>query len=240
MKKIIVLIIGLFVFTLGVVGFAQNNQLSSSDSTNTKARSYVAQQKLLNIKGISNNNQVFSDKNLPNQQISTNSTDSSQLPVYVVMDELVFHANFVQNKIDEDSAKGSDVKALREFYKHRAKLTDEEDVIFKKEMKEADKNLKVTDNKIKAITQAYRAKVSEGIIPGQHLPDIPLELISLKNEREQFLTELPKVLEAKMGTNGYQKLKAFVDHEIAPRIHPIMAADVRNTATQAPSSPLQP
>ncbi len=107
-------------------------------------------------------------------------------------------------------------------------------------MKEAAKTLVKIDEKIKAISDAYRAKINNGVVPGQPLPDIPAKLTVLKNEREEFLTELPGTLESKMGTASYQKLKTFVEEEIAPRIRPIIAADIRNTNAPQPSSPLQP
>lgn len=239
MKKIVVLVGGLFWITFGIVGFSQNLPLSFGNLTDTKSDFTQQNHNDFKVTDIQEGSQISSNKNLPNQQILTDDSDFQQLPIHVVMDEFVFHVGFVQNKIDEDSAKGLNVKALREFYKNRAKLTDEEDMIFKKEIKEAARILNVTDNKIKAITQAYRAKVARGVIPGQSLPDIPTELTVLKKEREAFLTELPDVLETKLGSSGYRRLKFFIDQEIAPRIRPIMAAGVRDTMAQT-SSILQP
>jgi hypothetical protein len=153
------------------------------------------------------------------------------------MDELLFHFNFLKKREEENISRGRSAIRQSDFYVRRAQLTESEDHLLRNILTDTSASLKIIDEEIKDITQQFRASVANGLAPGQPVPPIPSQLLTLKKERETLLSKLPHELKDTLGETAYQKLDTFIYQDLAPRIRPIMGESTIPATGSTPSQP---
>lgn len=256
MKKIAVSILCAFWLVMGVITFAKQSSPAANDTSINEKQDQATQEpsskqtikfnQVTTYNGFDNSQntsepqEANSSANPSELQASSGSANRQELPAFVVMDELIFHVNFLEERIFDKEQNGQNAKGLKAYYKRQARLTDAEDQAFKRTVKDITNDLKAVDNRIKAVVQAYRAKVANGIPAGKKPPEIPSELHTLKSERENILLSGQERLRTSMGNAGFERLLLFVHREITPKIRVITSVNQTGNSGGVPTAPDQP
>jgi hypothetical protein len=143
------------------------------------------------------------------------------IPDFEIYRMMFHHHVSMKQKADELEKQGKDGNFLREFYKRKAQLTDQEARNFDDIASDCERLVAQQDAKAKAIRDAALAangngKLEKGSTPPDHGP----ELRALWDERNAIITRAKYALQASFGDSEFTRFENYVKQDVVPRLSP--------------------
>ena len=141
------------------------------------------------------------------------------IPEFEVYRQLFHHHVTMKKKADELEKQGKDAKFLREFYKHHAKLTDDQAKAFDEIATKCEEEVAKQDAKAKAIINQVLAKNGNGQLPKDTRPaEPPPELRTLWDERNAIIMKHRYGLEAAFGGSEFNRFADYINKDVVPHL----------------------
>lgn len=154
-------------------------------------------------------------------------------PEYVVYRHVFHHLLALKEHAKEVERRGDNGRALGNFYKDRARLSDDQELTFEKIAADCERDVAKLDAKAQKIIDAAHARFPNGKVPaGALIPPPPPELHKLQLERIATIMEARNRLRAALGEQGFQQLDDFIKVNVAPQVQPQPIAPEQGKAAQ--------
>jgi hypothetical protein len=143
---------------------------------------------------------------------------SLAIPEFEVYRQLFHHHVTMKQKADELEKEGKDAKFLREFYKRRAKLSDDEATAFDDIASDCERRVAQQDAKAKAIRDAALAENGNGKLSTKDArpADPPAELHTLWDERNAIIMRAKYALQAAFGDTEFARFENYLKQDVVP------------------------
>ena len=123
----------------------------------------------------------------------------------------------MKKKADELERQGKDARFLREFYKRKANLSDDEARSFDEIASDCERLVAQQDAKAKAAIAAALAKNGNGKIEkGARAPEPPPELHALWDERNAIIMRAKYALQASFGDSEFARFENYLKQDVVP------------------------
>jgi hypothetical protein len=156
--------------------------------------------------------------------LSSGQNKSPEVPDQIVYRHLFRHVAAFKAKADELEQQGKDATHLRNFFKHKANLSDEQADILDRIATQCARDIKALDEKAKPVIEAYKAQYPNGQVPhGQKPLPPPAELHELTMARNDLVLRSRDKLRAAFGEGEFKRFHEFVKSKVAPNVNPVSA-----------------
>jgi hypothetical protein len=152
---------------------------------------------------------------------NTKEAPDPAIPDHVVYWQLFHHNTVLMKKAEEAERQGKDAAFLRNFYKHEAKLNDNQAEILREISTSCELEVNALDQEAKVIIQNYRAAHPGGRLqPGEKLPPPPPQLQTLQQRRNNKILQARDRLSQAFGQAAFADFQKFVNEKVKPKIKP--------------------
>ena len=142
-----------------------------------------------------------------------------RIPIQIAYLFLFKRVADLDKRATDEEAKGKDGKIYRQHYKNKAKITDEQNAALFKVAKDCLAETSKKDDEAQKIIDKDRAKYPGGKIkPGEPFPTPPVELTTLKQERDAIVLRHLDVFKTNFSQADFIKFQQFVEREITAQI----------------------
>lgn len=149
---------------------------------------------------------------------------TAEMPDSVVYRHLFRHVAALKAKADDSERQGESAEHLRGFFKHKAKLNDEQARTLDEIAARCALGIEAIDERARPIIEAYKAQYPNGQVPhGQLPPPPPDELRQLTRERDELVLGKRDELRSAFGEEAFSRFQEFVKNKIAPNVSPVSA-----------------
>ena len=131
-------------------------------------------------------------------------------PEHVVYRFFFHHLMALKDRAAEVERRGGDGKALRGYYKDRAKLSDAQARGLEQIAADCEREVAQLDAKAKAIITAFRARATAQAAAGKPLPELPPELKAMQQQRDSAILHSRERLRHALGDEGFRQLDHFI------------------------------
>ncbi len=144
---------------------------------------------------------------------------SPKIPTQITYLFLFKRVDNLDKKAADEEAKGKDGKIYRQHYKDKAKLTDTQNDALFKVAKDCLKDVSKIDDEARKIIDKDYAKYPGGKIKaGDPIPTPPIELTTLKLERDATVLRYLDVLKTSFSPTDFLKFQQFVEQDITAQV----------------------
>jgi len=156
-----------------------------------------------------------------NASANPDETPDSAIPDHVVYWQLFHHNNLLMKKAEEAERQGKDAAFLRNFYKHEAKLNDNQAEVLREISTSCELEVNALDQEARLIIQNFRATHPGGRLqPGEKLPPPPPQLQALQQRRNNKILHARDRLNQAFGPAAFAEFQKFVNDKVKPKIKP--------------------
>lgn len=148
-------------------------------------------------------------------------TTNPAIPDHVVYWQLFHHNTVLMKQAEETERQGKDASFLRNFYKHEAKLNDNQAEILREISTSCELEVSAVDQDAKLLIQNLRAAHPGGRLqPGEKLPPPPPQLQALQQRRNSAILHARDRLSQAFGATAFSEFQKFVNEKVKPKIKP--------------------
>jgi hypothetical protein len=145
----------------------------------------------------------------------------SHPPEHVIYRFFFHHLMALKDRAAEVERKGGDGKALRAYYKNKAKLSDSQANNLDQIAADCDREVARLDARAKALINAFRVRASAAhSANGKPLPELPPELKALQQQRDQTILGARQKLRTAMGIEAFRQLDDFIKVDVERNANP--------------------
>lgn len=168
-----------------------------------------------------------------NPGANSNVTPNPAIPDHVVYWQLFHHNSVLMKQAEETERQGKDAAFLRNFYKHEAKLNDNQAEILREISTSCELEVNALDQQALQIIQNFRATHPGGRLqPGEKLPPPPPQLQALQQRRNNAVLHARDRLNQAFGASAFSEFQKFVNEKVAPKIKPQSMDTLRPAAPE--------
>lgn len=159
---------------------------------------------------------------------SKNST-----PKHEVYELMFRHYVALKNQAAKAEQEGKDGQALRNVYKEKAKLSEQEDALLDEVATDCVSKISALEGRAKQVIAEARARVPGGRLKeGEAPPPAPDELSVLQQERESVVQQGYEKLRAGFGASEFARFDEFVQQKIGASMKGVKPLDVHHPKLQ--------
>ena len=145
----------------------------------------------------------------------------SHPPEHVIYRFFFHHLMALKDRAAEVERKGGDGKALRAYYKNKAKLSDAQADNLDQIAADCDREVARLDARAKALITAFRARASAvHSASGKPLPELPPELKALQQQRDSTILRARQKLRTALGIEAFRQLDDFIKLDVERNAKP--------------------
>jgi hypothetical protein len=148
-----------------------------------------------------------------------------EMPEKVLYRHLFRHVAEFKRQGDQAEKEGKDPTNFRKFFKNKAELNDAEARTLDQISEECDREMRMIDERAKAIVKIARAQYPDGQLPkGQAPPPPPAELRQLSEERDAAVLRARDKLRNVLGEGEFKRFDKFVKTRVARDVEAIQGS----------------
>lgn len=160
-----------------------------------------------------------------NFAFQANAQTPSRVPSYVLYDKLFRMIISFKKKTDSQEMSDEKVTGLKNYFKSRANLTEEENQILQNTALEFIQQVSPVDTEARNIIAQKRLSNPTGIVPKDELP--PAELINLQEQRNALALQYRDRLKESLGSEVSAKFDRYIEGEFASHFEEIKLSSVK-------------
>ena len=143
------------------------------------------------------------------------------------------HLVALKERASQMESQGRNGKALREHYKDKIGLKDEEADLLDEIASESEREVEKIDQKAQKIIDGLRNKYPGGRVPaGEKLPPPPPELKTLQRQRDMIVMRARHRLMTELGAYGFQQVDDFLKLKFTQDLKPAALRPKRAASAQ--------
>jgi hypothetical protein len=148
----------------------------------------------------------------------------TQAPLHLLYRHFLAYQMHLDQIADEDFRQGKDGSDFRDHYQRALGFTGAEFAPIRTAARRLDGELKIEDERIKAVIDSYRAQTPRIVSGPGELPAAPAELGQLQQERDAIIKKEIRRLNAALGPVRAAKLQQYIQNEVAQHARQVQPA----------------